>query len=150
LVKELASILDKTKLTTIAAKMPDGNDRYAAALYFPGSQLLVVAARYTPPEILDERLAKREYREVYIDLNTASNPASRESFEDFGVDGIVSRKGGGLADTYQPAGGKQVLFDSEWGKQQLTEDAYQKALTAADEEFSKIVTALLAEAKRAK
>ncbi len=149
LVKELASLLDKGKITAIAAKLPGANDQFAAALYFPGTQLLVVSARYTPPEILNERLAKKEYREVYIDLNTASNPASRVSFEDFGVDGLQTRRGGGLADTYTAAGStKQVSFDGEWGKQQLTEDAYLKAYTAADEEYTQVITALLAEAKK--
>jgi hypothetical protein len=147
LAKDLAAALDKGKLTAIAAKMPGAADLFAAALYFPGSQLLVMSARYAPPEILTERLAKKEYREVYIDLNTASIPASRVSVEDFGIDGLVTRRGG-LADTFQPAGAKQVAFDGEWGKQQMTEDAYQKNFAAADEEYSQILTALLAEAKK--
>jgi hypothetical protein len=150
LAKELASVLDSGKLSAIAARLPDGKDHYVAALYFAGSQMLVVTARYTPPEILDERLAKREYRDVYLDLNTASDPKSRESIEDFGVDGIVGKRGGGLGDTYQPATGKQVVFDGEWGKQQLSEDAYQKALASADEAYAQVLTALLAEAKRTK
>jgi hypothetical protein len=146
LVKELVSVLDKGKLTAIAAKMPGANDHFAAALYFPGTQLLVMSARYTPPEILNERLAKKEYREVYMDLNQASVPASRVSFEDFGADGLVTRKGG-LADTCERAGSKLVAFDGEWGKQQMSEDAYQKSLAAAEQEYVEIITALLAQVK---
>ena len=128
--------------------MPGADDHFAAALYFSGSQLLVVAARYTPAEILNDRLARKEYREVYIDLNTASIPASRVSIEDFAVDGLVSKRGGGPNDTVEQAGSKMVIFDGDWNKQQLSEDAYQKSLASAEEEYSRILTALLAEAKK--
>ena len=149
LAKELVSALDGRKLGAIAARMPGADDGFAAALYFSGSQLLVVAARYTPAEILIERLAKKEYREVYIDLNTASVPASRVSIEDFGVDGLISRKsGGGPNDTIERTGSKMVIFDGEWNKQQLSEDAYQKSLASAEEEYAGILTALLAEANK--
>jgi hypothetical protein len=148
LAKDLASALDRGKLSAIAAKLPGADDGFAAALYFSGSQLLVVAARYTPAEILVERLGKKEYREVYIDLNTASIPASRVTIEDFGVDGLVSKKGSGPNDTFEQAGSKMVIFDGDWNKQQLSEDAYQKALVSAEEEYARILTALLAEANK--
>jgi hypothetical protein len=148
LAKELAAALDGRKLGAIAAKIAGADDRFAAALYFSGSQLLVISARYTPPEILNERLAKKEYREIYMDLNQASLPASRISIEDFGADGLISRKGGGPADTVEQGGSKPMAFDGDWGKQQLTEDAYQKSLASADDQYAQILTALLAEAKK--
>ena len=148
LAKELSAALDQGKLGAIAAKMPGGDDRFAAALYFKGSQLLVIAARYNPAEILDNRMSKREYREVYIDLNTASIPDSRHSIEDFGADGLLPRKSGALFDTYEAAGAKLVAFDGDWGRQQLNEEAYQKAFAGADDEYVQVLKALLAEAKK--
>ena len=62
------------KLDSAAAKLD--KDEYAGALYFAGTQLLVVKARYIVPERMDAQLAQKNYRDVYIDLNSASVPAS--------------------------------------------------------------------------
>ena len=59
LAKQLADLLDKAKTDAIAAKEPGEKDHYVAALYFAGSQLLVIEARYSVPVLLDEKLAKR-------------------------------------------------------------------------------------------
>jgi len=56
LVKELAALMDAAKIDAIAAKDPSSDDTYFAALYFPGSQLLAVSARYEVPVLLDESL----------------------------------------------------------------------------------------------
>src|SRR5438132_3976604 len=77
LAKQLAAALDAAKLDSIAAKDPSAPDVFVAALYFPGSQLLVVSAKYTVPQLLTDRLMKKEFRDVYIDLNSASVPASK-------------------------------------------------------------------------
>ena len=39
--KELTTLMEQKKLDSIAAKIPGGTDQFAAALYFPGIQLLV-------------------------------------------------------------------------------------------------------------
>ena len=77
LAKELAAALDAAKLDSIAAKDPSAPDLFVAALYFPGTQLLVVSAKYSVPQLLNERLTKREYRDVYLDLNGASVPDTK-------------------------------------------------------------------------
>src|SRR5919202_416132 len=74
LAKQLVAALDEAKLDSIAAKDPSTPDVFVGVLYFPGSPLLVVSAKYTAPQLLDARLAKKEYRDVYIDLNSASIP----------------------------------------------------------------------------
>ena len=48
MVGELTKLLDSRKLDSIAAK--SGNDQFVGALYFAGSQLLVVSARYSVPQ----------------------------------------------------------------------------------------------------
>src|SRR5258707_1394170 len=72
LAKQLAAALAAAKLDSVAAKDPDQPDRYVAALYVPGRQLLVVSARYAVPVLLNEKLAKKDYREIYLDLYSAS------------------------------------------------------------------------------
>ena len=39
---------------------------------FLALQLIVVAARYAAPPLLNEKLAQGNYRDVYIELNSAS------------------------------------------------------------------------------
>src|SRR3954447_14343327 len=69
LAKQLAAALDAAKLDSIAAADPDAPDAFAAALYFPGMQFLVVSGKYSVPQLLATRLTKKEYRDVYLDLN---------------------------------------------------------------------------------
>ena len=45
-------------------------------------------------------------------------------------------------------GGKRISFDGDWKKQQLSEDDYMKAFAAADEKYSEMLTALIAQAKK--
>ena len=40
------------------------------------------------------------------------------------------------------------MFDGDWKTQQLSEDDYMKAFSAADERYAQILAALLAQAKK--
>ena len=88
LAKQLATALDNVKLDSIAARDPSAPDLFVAAFYFPGVQLIVVAAKYTAPALLNEKLNKKEYKEVYSDLNSASVPESKVFIMDLGADGL--------------------------------------------------------------
>ncbi|MFB3854529.1 MAG: hypothetical protein ACE148_11980 [Vicinamibacterales bacterium] len=149
LARELASILDQRKLDAIAAKDPAQEDFYYAALYFPGSQLLVVGAKYSVPVLLDEKLAKREFREAYIDLNSASVPASKIFVVDLGVDGLkASREENQPYDTYEE-GPKRLALDGDWKKQQIASEAdYLKAYRDADARYARMLKTLIGQAKR--
>ena len=59
LAKQLVQLLDARKLDAIAAADGGAPGAYAAALYFPGTQLLVVSAKYAAPPLLDDKLAKK-------------------------------------------------------------------------------------------
>jgi len=48
LAQTLTTLLDGAKLTAIAAKDPSDPDAFVAAMYFSGSQLLIVSAKYNP------------------------------------------------------------------------------------------------------
>ena len=148
LAKQLAAALDAAKLDSIAAKDPVAPDVYIGALYFPGVQLLVVSAKYTVPALLNDKLAKKQYRDVYIDLNSASVPESKIFVEDLGADGLKAERSENQPfDSYEE-GGKRTVFDSDWKKQKLSKEEYMKSFAAADERYSRMLAALLAELKK--
>jgi hypothetical protein len=148
LAKQLAAALDAAKLDCIAAKDPSAPDVFVAALYFPGVQLLVVSGRYSVPQLLNERLAKKEYRDTYLDLNGAAVPASKIFLEDPGADGLKAKREENQAfDSYE-ADGKRTMFDGDWKRQKVSEQDYMKTFADADARYTQILTALLAQLKK--
>jgi len=148
LAKQLASALDGAKLDSIAAADPSSPGTFVAALYFTNMELLVVSAKYTAPQLLQAKVDKKDYRDVYIDLNSASVPESKIFIEDLGADGLkAKREDNQPFDTFEQ-GGKRTVFDSDWKKQKLSEQDYMKAFSGADDQYSKILTALLAQLKK--
>jgi hypothetical protein len=148
LAKQLTDLLDKAKLDAIASKEAGEKDHYVAALYFAGSQLLVIEARYSVPVLLDEKLAKKDYREIYMDLNSASAPESRVFIVDLGANGLLPKRDENQPyDTYE-TGVRRVQFDSDWKKQQLTEEEYMKLFAEADAAYVKMLTSLVTQAKK--
>jgi len=145
LVGELIKLLDSLKLDAVAAKLEA--DLYAGALYFPGSQLLVVKARYIVPERMDEQLAKKNYRDVYIDLNSASVPGSKLLVSDLGANGLSARRQNNQFDTAD-VGGRSYSFDGDWGRAKISEQEYMKAFQTSDAEYIRILEALVAQLKK--
>jgi hypothetical protein len=145
--KDLTAALDAKKLDAIAAKLPSDPDRYAAALYFPGLQLLVISGTYAAPVLLDPRIAQKQYRDVYLELSGTIPKESKIFVLDMGAPGLTQKKTDGFFDTWTQ-GGKQIVFDGNWEAQKISESDYNKMFAAADEEYAKILDALLAEAKK--
>jgi hypothetical protein len=147
LAKQLTAALEAAKLDSIAAKDPTAPDTYVAALYYAGSPLLVVSAKYSVPQLLDARLGKKEFRDAYIDLSSASIPETKIFIQDAGGDGIKARREDGQAfDSYE-VGGKPTMFDGDFKRQKLSEQDYQKVYTSADERYSAMLAALLSQLK---
>lgn len=147
LAKQLTALLDKSKLDAVATKEAGEKDHYVAALYM-GSQLLVIEARYTVPVLLDEKVAKKDYREIYMDLNSASIPESKVFIVDLGANGLQARRDENQPyDTYEP-GARRVLFDNDWKKQQMTEEEYLKVFEEADAAYAKMLASLIAQMKK--
>ena len=146
--RELAGLLAQKKLDAVAARDPAAPDAFVAALHFPG-QLLIISARYTAPPLLNEKLARREYRDVYIELNAASVAESRLFVTDIGADGLNVKpaKRDGPVDL-RDSGGKAFRFDGNWREDKMSEADYMKMYAEADDQYAKIVTLLVAEAKR--
>jgi hypothetical protein len=147
LAKQLAAALDAGKLDSIAAKDPDAPDVFVAALYFPGMQLLVVSGTYSVPQLLNERLMRKEYRDVYMDLNGAAT--AKVFIEDPGIDGLKAKRENNQPFDQAEVAGKRTRFDGEWKTQKMSEQEYLKAFSAADERYAQLLAALLAQLKKA-
>ena len=147
LAKQLSTALDGRKMDSMAAKDPASADTYIGVLYVPGLQLLTISGRYSAPALLDTRLEKREYRDVYIELNGAATAGTKVFIEDLGADGLKARREDNQPPDNFEAAGKRLSFDGDWRKQQLSEQDYQKAFAAADAQYAQLLTALLAQLK---
>jgi len=148
LAMELAKLLDSMKVDSIAAKHPGAPDQYVGALYFPGSQLLVVTAKYQVPELLNSKLSTKAYRDVYIDLNSAAVPNTKIFISDLGIDGLKARREDNQPYDTCEVGGKNFNFDGNWKAAKLSEDEYMKGYQQAEEEYVKMLEALLNELKK--
>ena len=147
-VKELADLLSSRKIDSIAARMPDSREEFVGALTFPG-QLMVVWAKTSAPSVVNEKLIKKEYKEVYVDLNSASIIDSRHFVTDLGPDGLRARPQNrqGPADTHD-LGTKSMRFDGSWREDKMSEAEYMKAHAAADEAYARAIQALIDELKK--
>lgn len=148
LVGELVKLLDLMKLDSVAAKVPDTPDQFVGALYFPGTQLLVVTARYSVPQRMEVQLREKSFKDVYIDLNSASIPESKIFISDLGANGLQSRRDDNQPFDIVDTGGKSYSFDGDWNRAQLSEDEYRKAFQTADEDYVKMLQALLAQLRK--
>ncbi len=83
------------KLDAIAAADPSEPGAFVAALYIQGSQLLVVSAKYAAPPLLTAKIKAKEYRDVYIDLSSASVAGSKVFVIDQNCDGLAPKPDGG-------------------------------------------------------
>ena len=143
LAVELAEVMSAAQLDAVAARDSVGDDRFVAALAFPG-QLLVVSARYEVPLYVIEKIGNGLYRDVYIDLNAASIANTKILITDAGADGLAGSGGG--VDMYDT--GERVLrFDGNPGGQQISRADYDQAFSEADTQYSRMLKALLAQAR---
>lgn len=144
LAKQLGAALDEAKLTSIAVKDPVQAGVFIAALYYPGSMLLVVQAKMTPPAAMSDRIAKKDYQDAYVDLQSASDHDTKIFVQDNGADGLKNKSFDSI-----DSRDKTVTFDGDWKKQKFaSEQEYQKAFDDADAQYSKMLTALIGSLKK--
>ncbi len=145
LATELARLLDENKLDSIAARAAD---QFVGALYLPGTQLLVVQAKYSVPDRLNLMLNQKAYRDVYIDLNSASEQKTKIFVSDLGANGLrFKRENNQPVDTVDLPG-KSLVFDGDWDKAKISESEYTKTYQATDEQYSQMLQALIAALKK--
>ena len=145
--KQLTQALDAAKLDAIAAADPAEPGSFVAALYIQGSQLLVVSAKYAAPTLLAAKLKTKEYRDIYMDLSAASVAGSKLFIIDSDCNGLAAKPGGDDAADSWEAGTQQVIFNGDWEKAKMTEEAYGKMFADADDRYAKLLALLTAQAK---
>jgi hypothetical protein len=145
LAKELSQALDAAKLDAIAA--PDAaNGGFVAALYIPGTQLLVVSGKLPLADVGTHRISKKEFRELYMDLMGAAVAGSRQFAADVSCDGFVARPDGdSAADTWEN-GTTTVAFEGH-RKAKMSEEEYLKGFSEADAKYAQILQMLIAQMK---
>jgi hypothetical protein len=147
LARQLTQLLDQKKLDAIAAADAETPGSFAAALYFPGAQLLVVSARYSAPALMNDRLLKKDYREAYMDLSAASIAGTKTFVMDVLGDGLVAKPKTDMpADSVERAGAT-VTFDGDLKKAKLTDAEYTKAFDEADSSYAHILHVLVTKLK---
>ncbi len=147
LAKQLTALLDAAKLDSVAARDSSAADTYVAALYFPG-QLMVVSAKYSVPILLNQKLDKKDYKDIYIDLNSACIANTKILVMDLGADGLqAKREEGKPFDTFETAA-KPFAFDGDWKAQKVTEAEYMKAFVESDARYARMLQALIGQLKK--
>lgn len=147
LAKELAALMQAQKLDAVAART--GEDQFVAVLFIPGVQMLVVSARYTAPALMNEKIIGRQYRDVYLDLASASVPESKLFIEDMQCDGLrADRDGDSPFDIVTRGVGAGFLLDGDHKKKKISEDEYNRAYADFDGAYEKMLVALLEQAKK--
>jgi hypothetical protein len=145
LVQQLTKLMDARKLDSLAARQQGSNDEFVAALYFPGAQLLVVSARYAVPALLNEQILLGHYRDVYIDLHSATDPETRVLIEDMRANGLfASRTGEDDAFDIYSRGNLRLAFDGDWRRQKMTEEQYRSTSPRPTRSTCRMLESLIA------
>jgi hypothetical protein len=147
LVKQLTSLLEQKKIDAIAAPDALNPGAYVAALYFPGTQLLVVSAKYSAPAMLTELLARKEYKAVYAELVSASVPGSKVLVNDVYANGLAFKPSGSNPPDSIEGPAAPVTFDGAWKKAKIAEADYMKSFTDADATYTRVLQALISQLK---
>ena len=149
LAKQLAQLLDSKKLDAIALSDAQVPGNYVAALYIPGTQLLVVSGKYTAPALMADLLTKKDYRGAYSELVSAAVPDSKLFVMDTYADGLMLKPSGSNAPDTVGSGTKSTTFDGEWKKAKISEADYAKTFAENDAAYARALQSLIAHLKTA-
>ena len=147
LAAELCKLLDQNKLDSIAAR--ESENRYVGALYFAGTQLLVVRGKFQTKARMLDLLERKEFREAYMDLSGASELDTRAFIMDLGANGLRFKREANQPFDTADVGGKSIRFDGAWGaKTKVTEEEYRKMFAETDQEYATMLQALIDQLKK--
>jgi hypothetical protein len=142
LAGELVKLLNTMKLDAVAGNR-GANDEFVAAMYFPGSQLVVVNAKTTVPDRMKYLILEKSYKDLYVELNGAVDQASKTFVSDLGANGLQFKREKNQPFDSVDAVGKTTAFDGDWRKAKLSEQEYTKIYLAHDEAYSQMLQALI-------
>jgi hypothetical protein len=142
LAGELVKLLDSMKLDSVAGNR-GANNEFVAAMYFPGSQLVVVNAKTSVPDRMKYLIIQKSYKDLYVELNGAVDQASKVFISDLGANGLQFRREKNQPFDTVDAVGKTTAFDGDWRKAKLSEQEYTKIYVTHDEAYSQMLQALI-------
>ena len=146
LATELVKLLDSMKLDSVAGSR--SADEYVAAMYFPGSQLVVVNAKTNVPDRMKYLILQKSYKDLYVELNGAVDQQSKVFISDLGANGLQFKREKNQPFDTVDATGKTTAFDGDWRKAKLSEQEYTKIYVSQDEAYSQMLQALLETLKK--
>jgi hypothetical protein len=138
----LTRLLDQQKLEALAARDPEQPDRFVAALYYPGSQLLAVSAVYPVPSLIEQLIAARKYRDVYMDLQVPAVQTGRFFVMDLQADGLRRSPEKEVYDITYESGANKIVYDGNWKGQNMTQAKYEQRFRSDDDRYARILAAL--------
>lgn len=143
LAMQLAELLSSAQLDAVAGRDASDENRFVAALAFPG-QLLVVSARYEVPVYIERKLDAGQFREIYIDLNSASIAGTRVLVTDSGANGLHA-----TGDTVDMVDDGADIFrlDGDWRDKEMSRAEYEQAVADADEQYARMLAVLIEAAR---
>ena len=141
LASELVKLLDSMKLDSVAGSR--SADEYVAAMYFPGSQLVVVNAKTNVPDRMKYLILQKSYKDLYVELNGVVDQQSKVFISDLGANGLQFKREKNQPFDSVDATGKTTAFDGDWRKAKLSEEEYTKIYVSQDEAYSRMLQALL-------
>jgi len=139
--RELVTAMTTQKVTAFAVEDPATPTRFVAALLFPETQLLIVAAASTSAEYIKAQIAQKQYAEVYSALNASAVPETKLFFQDMGCDGLS--RDGEQVDVMYDERDRQVLFDGQGKASGLSKTEYAAKFGSAETQYAAMVTLLL-------
>ncbi len=139
LAVKLTDALSERQMDAIAAKDPARDKGYTAALFFPGSQLLVVSADYPSPAYLDQVLQASDYKGAYSALYSSAIADTKLFIMDLGADGLHAGANQPIDVVFERVVDKTVL---DGGSDKKAAN-YARRLMSLDERYSAVLQVLL-------
>jgi hypothetical protein len=140
--RTLLQQLDASGAEAIAVRDPDRPERFIAALRIPG-QLLVVSATHPSVDLVAERLARGDYRDVYMDLQGTPARDSKFFVHDMAADGLSLDARGEAYDIVYD-GSTVLTCDGRWKAAKLEETDYRNRVSRADVRYARMLGLLAA------
>jgi|SRR5687767_555462 len=142
--QSLIRALSQAGLESIASIDPTEPGAFVAALHIKGGQLLVVRARHPSVDALSARLAARQFRDVYLDLQATPTPQGKVFVMDSGADGLPRDvESPSHVDVVYEDGTRQIMFNGARAQKRSGDD-YRQQLQDADTKYTRLLTLLIA------
>lgn len=140
--QKFGALMRARNLQAFAAQDPLKPNRYVAALFYPDSQLLVVAGEPLLPAVAQYQFAQRQHAALYSTLHQAVSSESKLFVQDMQADGLQARPKDSVDIVYNQVT-QQMIFDGSPGKRHQSNQDYAREFSAADRDYGKLLELLL-------